>query len=148
MHILISFFIVFIFIISYLFFYHKIETNHVLEVMHASFSRQFIFEIIPFIILFSVREMKFVDISTSSDFFNSVIGRSIIGMIAFTFVTFSLTSTTPINTGTNVNPANPVIDPSHSMKLNSFTPYININEQNDIKDINAYEKHIKYATIS
>jgi len=113
--------------------------------MHSSFSRQFIFEIIPFIILFSVREMKFVDISTASDFFNSVIGRSIIGMIAFTFVTFSLTSTTPINPITNSNLVNPVIDTIQSMKLNSFTPRININDQNNI---NAYEKHIKYATIN
>jgi len=88
--------------------------------MHSAFTRQFIFEIIPFIILFSVREMKFVDITTASDFFNSVIGRTMIGMVAFTFVTFSLNSVNPRHNEV-------VIDPSHSMKLNSFTPEVKEN---------------------
>ena len=148
MHTLISFLIIFVIIFSYLILYHKIETSNLLEVMHAAFTRQFIFEMIPFIILFSVREIKFIDISTASEFFNSIIGRSIIGMIAFTFVTFSLVTTNP-NTNPIPNPLKPidnVIDSIHSMKLNSFTPEINPNK-NIKDDVTAYEKHITYATI-
>jgi len=117
MHTLISFLIISGLILAYLIFYHKIDVFHIFEIMHSSFSRQFIFEIIPFIILFSVREMKFVDISSASEFFNSVIGRSIIGAFAFTFVTFSLNS---------VNPrlSDLIIDPTHNLKLNSFTPKV------------------------
>jgi len=144
MHILVSFFLVFIFIISYLFFYHKIETSNVLEVMHASFTRQFIFELIPFIILFSVREIKFIDISSASEFFNSVVGRSIIGMIAFTFVSFSLITTTPNPINTTIKQIDAVIDPTNSLKLNSFTPKIDSYKN---ENINAFEKYITYASI-
>jgi hypothetical protein len=112
--------------------------------MHASFTRQFIFELIPFIILFSVREMKFVDISSSSDFFNSVVGRSIIGMIAFTFVSFSLISTTPNPVNTTVKQIDNIIDPTHSLKLNSFSPKIDPYKN---ENINAFEKYITYASI-
>jgi hypothetical protein len=111
--------------------------------MHAAFTRQFIFEIIPFIILFTTREMKFIDISTASNFFNSIIGRTLIGMIAFTFVTFSLISPPMPN---NTKPVETVIDPSHSLKLNSFTSEINLSK-NKKDDITPYENHIKYATI-
>jgi hypothetical protein len=82
--------------------------------------------------------MKFIDISSASDFFNSVIGRSMIGMIAFTFVTFSLNSVNP-----RFNEL--AIDPSHSLKLNSFTP--EIKEDTEKNTYNAYEKHIKYALV-
>jgi hypothetical protein len=163
MHTLISFLIVSGIILTFLVFYHKIDVEHIIEIMHSAFSRQFIFEIIPFIILFSVREMKFVDISSASDFFNSVIGRTLIGTFAFTFVTFSLNSINP-----RVNET--IIEPSHSIKLNSFTSNVNVNkeeiapiyeelpvpvkEPEPIKeiiqtkeDINAYEKYITYATI-
>jgi hypothetical protein len=67
--------------------------------------------------------MKFVDISTASDFFNSVIGRTIIGMIAFTFVTFSLNSVNPRHNEI-------IIDPNQSLKLNSFTPEVKENTSN------------------
>ena len=144
MHILVSFFLVFIFILSYLFFYHQIETKNVLEVMHASFTRQFIFELIPFIILFSVREIKFIDISSASEFFNSVVGRSIIGMIAFTFVSFSLISTTPNPINTAVKQIDTVIDSNNLIKLNSFTPKIDSYKN---ENINAFEKYITYASI-
>ena len=164
-------------ILLYLIFYHQINIEHIVEIMHSAFSRQFIFEIIPFIILFSVREMKFIDISTASEFFNSVIGRTLIGTFAFTFVTFSLHSINPKFNET-------IVDPSHSMKYNSFTPNVDIQkgvtEQMYVKppqfiiasevtpvqetpvqptpvqvqevipikeDINAYEKYITYATI-
>ena len=116
MHTLISFLIIFGLIFSYLVLYHKIDTMNVLDVMHSAFTRQFIFELIPFIILFSVREMKFVDISTASDFFNSVIGRSMIGMIAFTFATYTLSSVNPNKIG------NVLGDPLNTtLRLNSFT---------------------------
>ena len=170
MHTLISFLIISAIILLYLIFYHQINVEHIIEIMHSAFSRQFIFEIIPFIILFSVREMKFIDISTASEFFNSVIGRTLIGTFAFTFVTFSLHSINPKFNET-------IIDPSHSMKYNSFTPEINIKEEvgpifvkpvepviskeiivaseaipiKEIipikEDINAFEKYITYATI-
>jgi hypothetical protein len=143
MHPLVSFIIIFIIIISYLILYHEIQTTHILEVMHAAFTRQFIFEIIPFIILFTTREMKFIDISTTSNFFNSIIGRTLIGMIAFTFVTFSLISPPTPN---NSKPVETVTDPSQLLKLNSFTSDVNLSK-NKKDDIIAYEKYITYATI-
>ena len=79
----------------YLIFYHKIDINNILDVMHTAFIRQFIFELIPFIVLFGAREMHFVNIASAPEFFNSVIGRSMIGMIAFTFVSYVLISATP-----------------------------------------------------
>jgi hypothetical protein len=112
--------------------------------MHASFTRQFIFELIPFIILFSVREIKFIDISSASEFFNSVVGRSIIGMIAFTFVSFSLITTTPNPINTTIKQIDAVIDPTNSLKLNSFTPKIDSYKN---ENINAFEKYITYASI-
>jgi hypothetical protein len=114
--------------------------------MHAAFTRQFIFELIPFIILFSVREMKFVDISSASEFFNSIVGRSIIGMIAFTFVTFSLITPNPNGSTSTTKPTETVVDPSHSLKLNSFTSEINLNK-NKKDDVTPYENHIRFATI-
>jgi hypothetical protein len=151
MHTFISFLIIAGSILLYLIFYHKIDIVHIFEIMHSAFSRQFIFEIIPFIILFSVREIKFIDISSASEFFNSVIGRSLIGAFAFTFVTFSLNS---------VNPkfSDIIIDQAQSIKLNSFTPNVNnpepvkevepIKEVEPVKEyINPYEKYITYATL-
>ena len=141
MHTLISFLIIFGLIFSYLVLYHKIDTMNVLDVMHSAFTRQFIFELIPFIILFSVREMKFVDISTASDFFNSVIGRSMIGMIAFTFATYSLSTVNAAKIGAALHDT-----PISAIKLNSFTsdvPNIPKNEKN----IESYEKLLRYALI-
>jgi len=146
MHTLISFLIIFVLILSYLILYHEIESMHILEVMHAAFTRQFIFEIIPFIILFSVREMKFVDISSASEFFNSIVGRSIIGMIAFTFVTFSLAQPNINNSTSTPKSIDTTIDPNNSLKLNSFTSEINLNK-NKKDDITPYEDYIKFATI-
>jgi branched-subunit amino acid transport protein AzlD len=111
---------------------------NILDVMHSSFTRQFIFELIPFIILFSTREMKFIDIDSASNFFNSVIGRSMIGMIAFTFVTYSLSTVNPNRIG------DVITDPSNSIRLNSFT---NINNSKDKKFVESYEKLLPYATI-
>jgi len=144
MYVLVSFFLVFIFIISYLFIYHQVKTKNVLEVMHASFTRQFIFELIPFIILFSVREIKFIDISSASEFFNSVVGRSIIGMIAFTFVSFSLISNSSNPISTAVKQIDTIIDSNHLIKLNSFTPKTDPYKN---ENINAFEKYITYASI-
>jgi hypothetical protein len=116
MHTLISFLIIFSLIFSYLILYHKIDINNFLDVMHSAFSRQFIFELIPFIILFTTRELKFIDLESSSNFFNSVIGRSMIGMIAFTFATYTLSNVNP-------NKINSVLtDPINTtLRLNSFT---------------------------
>jgi hypothetical protein len=62
--------------------------------------------------------------------------------LVFTFVTFSLNSVNPRSTDV-------VIDPSHSMKLNSFTSNIDesAKEVTPKRDINSYEKYITYATI-
>jgi hypothetical protein len=92
---LVVFLILVILIYTYLIFYHNIDINNILDVMHSAFIRQFIFELIPFIILFGAREMHFVNISTAPEFFNSVIGRSMLGMIAFTFVSYIVVSATP-----------------------------------------------------
>lgn len=146
MHTLISFLIIFVLILSYLILYHEIESMQILEVMHAAFTRQFIFELIPFIILFSVREMKFVDISSASEFFNSIIGRSVIGMIAFTFVTFSLAQPNINNPTSTPKSIDTTIDQNNSSKLNSFTSEINLNK-NKKDDIIPYENYIRFATI-
>ena len=63
--------------------------------MHTSFIRQFVFELIPFIILFGTRDMHFINITNAPQFFNSVIGRSMIGMIGFTFVSYVITTAIP-----------------------------------------------------
>jgi hypothetical protein len=88
--------------------------------MHSAFTRQFIFELIPFIILFTTRELKFIDLQSASNFFNSVIGRSMIGMIAFTFATYTLSTVNPMKIGSIISdPVNTTI------RLNSFTSQIN-----------------------
>jgi hypothetical protein len=114
MHTIISFLVIFSLIYSYLIFYHKIDFVNFLDVMHSAFTRQFIFELIPFIILFSTRELKFVDIDSASNFFNSVIGRSMIGMIAFTFATYTLSTVNPMKIGAAI------IDPVQTIRLNTF----------------------------
>jgi len=137
MHPLISFIIIFALIFSYLIFYHQIDLSNLLDVMHSSFTRQFIFELIPFIILFSTRDMKFIDISDSSSFFNSVVGRSMIGMIGFTFVTYSLSTVNPNRIGAIISEA------TQSIKLNSYT---NLNTPSK-KNVESYEKLLPYSTI-
>jgi len=86
------------FICIYILYYHKIETTNFLDVIHTGFIRQFVFELIPFIIMFGVRDMKFLDISNTGNFFNSLIGRSILGMIGFTFVSYAITTISPKKT--------------------------------------------------
>jgi hypothetical protein len=86
------------FICIYILYYHKIETTNFLDVIHTGFVRQFVFELIPFIIMFGVRDMKFLDISNTGNFFNSLIGRSILGMIGFTFVSYAITTISPKKT--------------------------------------------------
>jgi hypothetical protein len=87
-----------VFICIYILYYHKIETTNFLDVIHTGFVRQFVFELIPFIIMFGVRDMKFLDISNTGNFFNSLIGRSILGMIGFTFVSYAITTISPKKT--------------------------------------------------
>lgn len=89
---------VIIFICVYIIFYHKIDTSNFLDVIHTGFIRQFIFELIPFIILFGVRDLKFIDISNTGNFFGSLVGRSILGMIGFTFVSYAVTTVSPKKT--------------------------------------------------
>lgn len=116
MNTLTSFLIIFSLIFSYLVLYHKVDLINVLDVMHSAFTRQFIFELIPFIILFTTRELKFIDIESAPNFFNSVIGRSMIGMIAFTFATYTLSPVNPNKIGNILN------DPLNStLRLNSFS---------------------------
>ena len=89
-------FLLIIFVIYiYLIYYHKIDTTNILDVMHTSFIRQLVFELIPFIVLFGTREMHFINVTNAPQFFNSVIGRSMIGMIAFTFVSYVITAASP-----------------------------------------------------
>ena len=63
--------------------------------MHTAFIRQLVFELIPFVVLFGTRDMYFINITNAPNFFNSVIGRSMIGMIGFTFVSYVITAATP-----------------------------------------------------
>ena len=162
MHTLTSFLVIFTLIFSYLVLYHKIELNNVLDVMHSAFTRQFIFELIPFIILFTTRELKFIDIENAPNFFNSVIGRSMIGMIAFTFATYTLSTVNPMKIG------NIISDPLNTtIRLNSFTGQLNgtstLSTDNRLRQLNSIsnnpehfnqrktiepnEKLLKYALI-
>ena len=141
MHTLISFFIIFSLIFSYLVLYHKVDLTNVLDVMHSAFTRQFIFELIPFIILFSTRELKFIDIESASNFFNSVIGRSMIGMIAFTFATYTLSTVNPNKIGSVL------ADPVHTLRLNSFTN-IDVKQNGGKDEIEPNEKLLPYALIN
>jgi hypothetical protein len=148
MHVLSTFFIIVGLVFSYLVLYHKIDVNNVMDVMHSAFTRQFLFEFIPFLILFTTREMKFIDTSTSHDFFNSVIGRSMIGMIAFTFATYTLSSVTPYKIGD----PNMLNDQVTTLRLNSFTNNVkenleNIEKSKPKKQIDSYEKLLPYALI-
>jgi hypothetical protein len=86
------------FICIYILYYHKIETTNFLDVIHSGFIRQFVFELIPFVVMFGVRDMKFIDVSNTGNFFNSLIGRSILGMIGFTFVSYAITTVSPKKT--------------------------------------------------
>lgn len=95
MQTLATFLIIILAIYIYLIYYHKIDTSNILDVMHTAFIRQLVFELIPFIILFGTREMHFINVSNATQFFNSVIGRSMIGMIAFTFVSYVIVTATP-----------------------------------------------------
>ena len=148
MHVLSTFFIISGLIFSYLVLYHKIDINNVMDVMHSAFTRQFIFELIPFIILFTTRELKFIDIDSASNFFNSVIGRSMIGMVAFTFATYTLSSVTP----NKIGEYNMLNDQVTTIRLNSFTNNVkenleNIDKSNQRKHIDSYEKLLPYALI-
>jgi hypothetical protein len=97
---------VIVFICVYIIYYHKIDTYNFLDVIHTGFVRQFVFELIPFIILFGVRDMKFIDISNTGNFFGSLVGRSILGMIGFTFVSYAITTVSPKKN----NPPIPLLD--------------------------------------
>jgi hypothetical protein len=95
MQTLATFLFIILIIYLYLIYYHKIETNNILDVMHTAFIRQLVFELLPFIVLFGTREMYFINVTNAAQFFNSVIGRSMIGMIAFTFVSYVITAASP-----------------------------------------------------
>jgi len=95
MQTLATFLLIILAIYLYLIYYHKIDTNNILDVMHTAFIRQLVFEVIPFVVLFGTRDMYFINITNAPNFFNSVIGRSMIGMIGFTFVSYVITAATP-----------------------------------------------------
>ena len=95
MQTLATFLLIILAIYLYLIYYHNINTNNILDVMHTAFIRQLVFELIPFIVLFGTREMYLVNVASAPLFFNSVIGRSMIGMIAFTFVSYVITAASP-----------------------------------------------------
>ncbi len=95
MRVLLTFIFITIFIFTYLVFYLKVDVKNILDIMHSAFIRQLIFEIIPFFVLFNVRDISFINIASAPEFFNSVIGRSIMGMIGFTFVSYVITAVAP-----------------------------------------------------
>jgi hypothetical protein len=145
---LIIFLFISILIYLYLIYYHKIDINNILDVMHTAFVRQFIFELIPFIILFGAREMHFINVASAPEFFSSVIGRSMIGMVAFTFVSYILISATPqkpspisINTDNEDNEDN--INEDTNEKFSSKI----IKKYNRIKPTAHDEQLIKYSLI-
>ena len=90
MNTLIKFIILVSIIYMYLIYYHKIDLSNILDLTHTTFIRQIIFEIIPFIVLFGIKEMHFINITSASNFFSSIIGRSIMSTVGFTIVTVLL----------------------------------------------------------
>jgi hypothetical protein len=84
----------------YLIYYHKIDLSNILDLTHTTFIRQIIFELIPFVVLFGIKEMQFINISSASNFFSSIIGRSIMSTVGFTIVTIVLTK---INNQSKIN---------------------------------------------
>ena len=91
MNVLIKFLILVTVIYMYLIYYHKIDLSNILDLTHTTFIRQIIFELIPFVVLFGIKEMQFINISSASNFFSSIIGRSIMSTVGFTIVTIVLT---------------------------------------------------------
>ena len=151
MQTLIIFLFISIVIYIYLIFYHNIDVNNILDVMHTAFIRQFIFELIPFIVLFGAREMHFINVASAPEFFNSVIGRSMIGMIAFTFVSYVLVSATPnkpspisINTDDHDNHCKNILDDNDINE--KFSSKIN-KKYNKIKPNANDNQLIKYSLI-
>jgi hypothetical protein len=137
------------FICIYILYYHKIETTNFLDVIHTGFVRQFVFELIPFIIMFGVRDMKFLDVSNTGNFFNSLVGRSILGMIGFTFVSYAITTISPKKTP----PLIPFLDNNNTLqsgglnnieKFNQYNLNRRIFNQNNVNNINGHEKLLSY----
>ena len=100
MNVLIKFIILVSVIYMYLIYYHKIDISNILDLTHTTFIRQIIFEIIPFIVLFGIKDMQFINITSASNFFSSIIGRSIMSTVGFTIVTILLTK---INNQSKIN---------------------------------------------
>ena len=131
------------FICIYILYYHKIETTNFLDVIHTGFIRQFVFELIPFIIMFGVRDIKFLDISNTGNFFNSLIGRSILGMIGFTFVSYSITTISPKKTP----PLIPFLDNNNILQSGGTNNIEKFNQNNinrhilNHKNGNTYNKN-------
>jgi len=101
MNVLIKFLIGVSLIYLYLIYYHKIEIINILDLTHSTFIRQMIFELVPFFVLFGIRDMQFINITSASEFFSSIIGRSIMSTVGFTIVTIILTK---INNPVKLNP--------------------------------------------
>ena len=145
---LIIFITIMIFISIYIIFYHKIDLTNFLDVIHTGFIRQFVFELIPFIIMFGVREMKFLDISTTANFFGSLVGRSMLGMICFTFVSYAITTVSPKKSQPILqlpdNQIKPIIDGKDNTEL--FTSKLHIFTEKN-KMIDGHEKLLSYSLI-
>ena len=138
-----------IFICVYIIYYHKIDVDNFLDVIHTGFIRQFVFELIPFIIMFGVRDMKFLDITNTANFFGSLVGRSMLGMICFTFVSYAITTVSPKKSQQMLQlPDNNQIKPLTGGKDNyeSFTSKLPIFNENN-KRIDGNEKLLSYALI-
>jgi hypothetical protein len=139
-----------IFICVYIIFYHKIDVDNFLDVIHTGFIRQFVFELIPFIIMFGARDMKFLDISNTVNFFSSLVGRSMLGMICFTFVSYAITTVSPKKSQQMLQlPDNNQIKPmigGGKDNYESFTSKLPIFTENN-KTIDGHEKLLTYSLI-
>jgi hypothetical protein len=116
--------------------------------------------------MFGVRDIKFLDISNTGNFFNSLIGRSILGMIGFTFVSYAITTISPKKTP----PLIPFLDNNNTLQsggtnnIEKFSiPFTNQKSMNDNfrisqnlkkqlnqynhNDINGNEKLLSYYQI-
>jgi len=123
---LFMFFFILAAIYLYIVYFYNIVAINFMDVMHTAFLRQFIFELIPFVILFGSRDIKFIDVSSTGDFFNSIIGRSMMGMIGFTFVSYVINSVSP----KKINILNPITNFYPMEKFNSANLQKNYKQTN------------------
>jgi hypothetical protein len=82
--------------------------------------------------------MKFLDITNTGNFFKSLVGRSMLGMIGFTFVSYAVTTISP-------KKPNPLMPLAYNNQTGGDQP--NIEKFSSPIRINGNEKLLSYYLI-